>query len=149
MGAAKEKFQNKTMIIIVDGDGLIGSLNPTDSHHSLSQTILVKLSERGAKLIYPVTAIAESVTFFQGRLNKPELANQIIQLVKENLLNIESVGVKTLQNASSFFDFKGNKHNTLFDCIVAAIADEYKADAIFSFDGFYKKKGFKLAAELK
>ena len=86
MGAAKEKFQNKTMIIIVDSDGLIGSLNPTDSHHSLSQTILVKLSERGAKLIYPVTAIAESVTFFQGRLNKPELANQIIQLVKENLL---------------------------------------------------------------
>ena len=136
------------MTIIVDSDGLIGSLNPADSHFSLSQTILSKLAQKGAKLIYPVTVIAESVTFFQGRLNKPELANQIIQLIKENLLNIESVGVKTLQLASSYMDFKGSKHNTLFDCIVAAVAKEYKADAIFSFDGYYKKKGFKLVSQL-
>ena len=30
-----------------------------------------------------------------------------------------------------------------------AVAEEYKADAIFSFDHFYATKGFKLAEDLK
>lgn len=42
-----------------------------------------------------------------------------------------------------------SKHATLFDGIVAAVAEKYQADAIFSFDKFYKRKGFKLASELK
>ncbi len=45
-------------------------------------------------------------------------------------------------------DFKKSKHNTLFDAVVAATAKKYQADAIFSFDKFYKKQGFKLASEL-
>ena len=45
-------------------------------------------------------------------------------------------------------DLKRSKHHTLFDAIVAAVAKKYYADAIFSFDKFYKSKGFKLVSEL-
>ena len=48
----------------------------------------------------------------------------------------------------TYFNPDTSKKNTLFDCTVAAVAEEYKADAIFSFDKFYKSKGFKLASEL-
>lgn len=136
------------MNIIVDSDGLIGSLNPRDKLHIVSQQIAHRLVEKDAKLIYPATVLVETVTFFQGRLNLPYLAEQVIQLINSNQLFIESVDSKILQEAASFMDFKKSKHNTLFDATVAVIALKYKADAIFSFDDFYKKKGFKLASEL-
>lgn len=136
------------MIVIVDSDGLIGSLNINDIHHSVSTKILLALVKKSAKLIYPATTIAESVTFLQGRLNKPELAKEIIDRIKANQLQIEPVDQNVLQEASFLMNFKGSKHNTLFDAIVAATAKKHNADAIFSFDKFYKTHGFLLAQEL-
>ena len=49
---------------------------------------------------------------------------------------------------NDFFDASVSKQDTLFDCIVAAVAKKYGAEAIFSFDKFYQKHGFKLASEL-
>lgn len=137
------------MIVIVDSDGFIGSLNPQDFHYSVTQQVLLKLAERGAKLIYPATVIVETVTFLQGRLNQPKLANQVIKLINNNQFIIESVDGELLQKASLYMDFKRSKRHTLFDAIVAAVAKKHQADAIFSFDKFYKGKGFKLASELE
>src|SRR3989344_5148198 len=136
------------MIVIIDSDGLIGSLNTHDRHYLNSQKISRKLIKNGAKLIYPATVIVETVTLLQGRLNAPKLADQILQLAKNNQLIIAVVDEKIIQEAADIMDFKKSKHNTLFDAVVATIAKKYSADAIFSFDSFYKKKGFKLASEL-
>lgn len=136
------------MTIIVDSDGLIGSLNPSDIHYHRATRTLNKLIQKNSKLIYPVTVIVESVTFLQGRLNNPELAAEIIHLVDMNELDIEPIDVELLQKANIYMDFKRSKHNTLFDAIVVAVALKYNAEAIFSFDDFYKKKGFKLASQL-
>lgn len=136
------------MTIIVDSDGLIGGLDPNDSHYESSLKINENLVKNHARLLYPATVIAESVTFLQGRLNKPDLAYAILQLIKEGNLEIEVVNAETLQKASELMDLKRSKHNTLFDCIVAVVAKEHNADAIFSFDKFYKSIGFKLASEL-
>lgn len=136
------------MIIVVDSDGLIGSINSNDFHHKNSLKIIDILRKKQAKLIYPATTIAESVTFLQGRLNKPQLADVVLNLVKENNLAIEPVDSNLLREASLIINLKGGKHNTLFDAIVAAVAQRHKADAIFSFDKFYKSKGFTLASEM-
>lgn len=136
------------MIIIVDSDGLIGSLNPNDIHYSVSTKILLALVKKSAKLIYPATTIAESVTFLQGLLNKPELAKEIIDRIQTNQLQIEAVDQSVLQEAGLLMNLKRSKHNTLFDAIVATIAKKHNADAIFSFDKFYKTHGFLLASEL-
>lgn len=136
------------MIIIVDSDGFIGSLDPQDQHFTASTQILSKLVKKSAKLIYPATVIVETVTFFQGRLNNPRLAQQVVELVTNKELTIEAVDGEILQKASSFMDFRRSKHDTFFDAVVVAIAEKYRADAIFSFDKFYKSKGFKLASEI-
>ena len=47
----------------------------------------------------------------------------------------------------NYFNPKMSKKNTLFDCVVAAVAKKYKVDAIFSFDDFYKKSGFTLTED--
>ncbi|MBI2616720.1 type II toxin-antitoxin system VapC family toxin [Candidatus Gottesmanbacteria bacterium] len=148
MGIAEEEPENKTVIIIVDSDGFIGSLNTHDFHHKICHTILLKFSEKKAQFIYPATVIIETVTLLQGRLNQPELADQVIQTVKANQIFIEPIDVEILQKASILIDLKRSKHNTLFDAVVASIAKKYDADAIFSFDRFYKRVGFKLAEDM-
>lgn len=137
------------MIIIADSDGLIGISNPNDGHYLNSTNLLKKLNQLNAKFIYPSTAIAEATAILQIRLNKQDSANQIIEFVRSGLFQVEPVDQETLIEASYLLDQKRSKHATLFDAIVAAVAKKYNADAIFSFDRFYKTKGFKLAEDLK
>ncbi len=136
------------MIVIVDSDGLIGISNPEDAHYLVSVGILQKLKMLNARLVYPATTIAESTAVLQIRLNKPDTVKQIIEFTKSGVFQIEPVDQVTLVNAAFFLNKGRSKHATIFDGIVAAIAQKYRADAIFSFDKFYKKKGFKLASEL-
>lgn len=136
------------MIIVVDSDGLIGSLNLDDFHYKNCLKIIEGLRKKQARFIYPATTIVESTTFLQGRLNKPELAGVLLSLVKKRSLEIEPVDDKLLREAILLMNVKGGKHNTLFDAIVAATAQLHHADAIFSFDKFYKSKGFTLASDL-
>lgn len=136
------------MIVIVDADGLIGVSNKEDAHYLESIDLLKKLSQKNAKFIYPSTVIAEATAILQIRLNKQDTADQIIESVKSNLFYIEPVDQETLIDAIAFLAPRRSKHATLFDGIVAAVAKKHEADAIFSFDKFYKNRGFTLASEL-
>lgn len=136
------------MTVIVDADGLIGFSNPEDAHYLTCMKILQKLKKLAAVLIYPATTIAETTAVLQIRLNRQETADQIIEFTESGAFQIESVDQATLINAASFLNKDRSKHVTMFDGIVAAVAQKYQADAIFSFDKFYQKQGFLLASEL-
>lgn len=136
------------MIVIVDSDGLIGISNPEDAHYLICMRVLQKLKKLNARLIYPATTIAESTAVLQVRLNKSDTADQIIEFTKSGVFQIEPVDQAILVKAATFLNKERSKHATIFDGIVAAIAQKHQADAIFSFDKFYKNKGFKLASEL-
>lgn len=136
------------MIVVVDSDGLIASLDLDDKHYPTALLIHSQLSQNKARLIYPATVIVETVTFLQGRLNRPDLAAKLMNQVLENQILVEDVDKEILDQAVKLMNLRLSKHHTLFDCIVAAIAQKHQADAIFSFDHFYKSKKFKLASEL-
>ena len=136
------------MTIVVDSDGLIGLINKDDSHNSISVSILEKLIQKEAMLIYPATVIAEATAILQIRLERPELAAQILKLLLDGKLIIEAVDDMLLKEASLLLKLGMRKHNTLFDAIVASVAKKHKADAIFSFDKWYTKLGFKLAVDI-
>lgn len=132
----------KSPVIIIDSDGLIALLNPSDKHAKRALEILETLNALGARILHPVTVITETATTFQRRLGKPKLAGHLLNMIKDGQLPIETVDERILEEAMSLFDPKGSKKNTLFDAVVAAVAKKRKADAIFSFDGWYKKLGF-------
>ena len=136
------------MIVVVDSDGLIGVSNAQDTHYLASLSLIQRLNQKKVKYLYPATTIAEATAILQIRLNKPDTANQIIESVKLGLFHIEPVDREILVSATTFLKGSASKHTTLFDAIVAAMAQKYHADAIFSFDKFYKKIGFKLAGDL-
>ena len=101
-----------------------------------------------AQVIYPSTAIVESNAFIQRPLNSSASAYGTAVVFTNPEVQVAEVNQQTLKTALKYFSPTTSKKNTLFDCIVAAVADEQKADAIFSFDNFYRKKGFKLASEI-
>jgi predicted nucleic acid-binding protein len=139
---------NKPPIVVVDADAIIAQTNPVDIHHQRADTISQNLIALNAQVVYPVTAVAEAATHIQRVLNSTVGAYGTAQLMTETGAQVAEVTKQTLATALKYFSPTTSKKNTLFDCIVAAVAEEYKADAIFSFDHFYVKRGFELAENL-
>ena len=61
---------------------------------------------------------------------------------------VRAVNHAILSEAGDLFNPNGSKRNTLFDAVVAAIAKRLDADAIFSFDEWYRKIGMTLTDDL-
>ena len=139
---------NKPPIVVVDSDAIIAQTRHDDLHHKTAESITNRLLTLHTRFIYPATAIAEAATHMQRALSNSQGAYNTIQFMTNPKVQIAEINQQTFAKALQYFSSKISKKITIFDCIVAAIAKERKADAIFSFDKFYKKNGFKLATEL-
>ena len=131
------------LLIVGDADAIIAQTDPQDVHHQKATTVSGVLKNKDAQIIYPVTAVLEAATHMQRVLNSTASAYETAVVFSNPNIQIAEVNQDTLKNALNYFSPKTSKKNTLFDCIVAAVAEENKADAIFSFDKFYKTKSFK------
>ena len=139
---------SKPPVVIVDADAIVAQAYPNDSNHQKAVAISNKLNDLGAQVIYPASAVLEATTVLQGRLNSGATAYGTAVVFSDPNVQVAEVSQNTLAKAMNYFSPITSKKNTLFDCVVMAIADEYKANAIFSFDRFYEKKGFKSASDL-
>lgn len=137
-----------TTPIIVDADALIALVDVEDAHAAHAVAIVKQLQEIEVPLLYPTTTIAEAATALQRKLKKPTIVAQIVGAVKAHQFLIEPVDADLLDAAAALFNPYGSKKNTIFDAIVAALAQKHHAQAVFSFDGWYRKQGFKLIPEL-
>lgn len=141
-------MQTTTEIIIVDADGLIALMNEDDINHKKAVIISSMLIKQKTKILVPITALSEAITVAKWKLNKPHLVETLINMCINKTIEIIDITKEILPEAISYFNSNDSKHNTFFDAIIAAITKEQKADAIFSFDKWYKKQGFTLASEL-
>ena len=140
---------NSGPTIIVDADAIIAQINSGDIHHLKVTSLTKKLESSKARFLYPVTAVLEASAHIQRVLGSTPKAYAVARSLIETNSEVIEVNKQTYKNALDFFMPTTSKKNTLFDCIIAAIAKEYHADAIFSFDKFYPKNGFKLASDLQ
>lgn len=134
--------------VVADADALIALVNEADALHQSAVAISQHLVAMNAQVVFPVTAIAEAVTTLQRKLNEPNIVRQVLRLIHRGDLLMCPVSPEVIKEAGSLFNPAGSKQDTLHDAIIAAVAQRLKADAIFSFDGWYKRKGFTLAGEL-
>ena len=140
---------NKPLIVIVDADAIIAQADPNDKHHLTATKISKFLANTKAQVIYPATAITESNAYIQRVLNSTASAYGTAVIFTDPSVQVAEVNQEVIKNALEFFRPTTSKKNPLFDCIIAAIAKEKQADAIFSFDKFYPRNGFKLASDLQ
>lgn len=139
----------KNPTVVVDADAIVAQAHSRDANHMKAVQISKNLKRMNAQLVYPATAICEAVTVLQHKLTSTATAYGTAVVFADPNLQVVEVSQKTIARAiNNFFQPATSKKNILFDCIVLDSAEKYKADAIFSFDRFYKKQGFKLAEEL-
>lgn len=138
----------KQLRIIGDADGLIAFINPHDASNQHAQEIISFLEREQASLSFPTTTIAETVTTLQRKHASPPLAQLVVDQCRSGKLQLVPVDEAVIALASTLFTPHGSKQNTFFDAIVAALAKQQQADAIFSFDDWHRKQGFTLAGEL-
>lgn len=135
-------------LIIGDADAIIALSSDVDANHERAKRIVRHFTTVRASILFPVTAICEATTAIQRKFGNPEAADHIVRRLQEGSFATQSVDRDTLLQALTLFHPHGSKQNTLFDAVVAAVAWQTQADAIFSFDRWYKKIGFSLAGDL-
>lgn len=135
-------------IVVGDADALIGLVLENDPHHIRTKQISEYLQKKRITIIFPVTAFPEAITSLKRASNQPEKAHLINEQYLAGEFNVEFIDEAVMRRAAEIFDKAVSKQNTLFDAIVAATAEKLEADAIFSFDDWYPKLGFKLAGDL-
>lgn len=139
---------NKPSLVIADADALIALAHPEDANHTRARSLNQTLDDQEIDILFPTTAIIEAVTTLQRKLTKPQIASLIVEKTQAGAIAIQAVDQEILILATSLFAPHGSKQNTLFDAVVAAVAKDLKADAIFSFDQWYKKIGLTLISDL-
>jgi predicted nucleic acid-binding protein len=139
--------ESNNTLIIIDADAIISFVAVNDVNHARAKTLMRQLAATNAYLLFPSTAICEAVTVLIRKLKRPEDAARLLEKFQNGEFHIQSVDDKIINLAASLFNPHGSNRNTLFDAVIAAIAKRYKANAIFSFDEWYKKQGFTLAVD--
>lgn len=133
--------------ILLDSDALVAKLEEADAWHEKSLEIFTRLIHAKVVFYIAATTISEVVTTIQRRYNRPKLSTELFHQLLVEEINIISVDREVLAAAYKYFAASKSKKNTTFDVINAAVYKKYNLDAIFSFDGFYKKSGLKLVTD--
>ncbi len=132
--------------IIVDSDALIALSLISDANHEKAVKISESWAKRGYTFIFPNTMLLETMTSLKRARNEPKIAHLINrQFLSKGAFNVLYVDEEIQTKAGKLFDSAGSKQNTPFDAVIAASAEVTEADAIFSFDNWYPKLGYKLA----
>ena len=135
-------------IVVCDADVLIALYLKNDALHEKIIGYNRKFIKGNMRMIFPNTAIAEAITTLHRKLSSSTAATLLNKHYKEGKFEVEYISEEIMQRAAEFYNPQGSRQNTFFDAIVAATAEYLSADAIFSFDGWYKKLGFQLAMDL-
>ena len=136
-------------IIVGDADVLVALYFKKDILRKKVLEISKQFLETGTSIIFPNTAIAEGITTLHRKLSNSTAADLLNQDYKKRVFEVEYVDEYIMREAAEIYNPRGSKQSTFFDAIVAATAKKINTDAIFSFDNWYKKLGFKLASDLE
>lgn len=139
---------SKVQVVVADTDAIIAQIFLDDAHHQKALILSSRLVKAGALIIFPATCVAEAATTLQRKYSNPHLAAAVLETFSDPKMTVVNIDQAILKEAREFFDPSASKHKTIFDCIVATIAKRYNANAIFSFDSWYTKLGFKLVSDL-
>lgn len=136
-------------LVVGDADVLIALISEDDTLHKRAVSVNSFLLASKINIIFPNTAVAEAITSFQRKLSKPKHALFLKDQYLNGVFRVLYVNKKITELAAKLCNPYGSKKNTFFDAIVAATAKKINGDAIFSFDRWYKKLGFKLVEDLE
>ena len=130
--------------ILVDADALVALVKSDEPNHKKALNISESLQKSGCTWYVSPFTIGEVITVISHKINQTT-AKKVLRQLRKLELNLLSLKDEYVQLADGWFDKQNKKGTSYFDCYNMALMERYKnqIDAIFSFDGIYKRNGFK------
>lgn len=149
----------KRLLVIGDADVLVAIADPLDDHHARTKKLLRGLIQHRARAFFPITAVCEAITVLQSKRVKrgeswvvrPEEAKYLVEKIQSGAVPLLPISKEMFLLALKTYEQENLAYtigNTLFDALVAAIANQHRADAVFSFDHWYIQMSLKAAYEV-
>lgn len=136
-------------IVVGDADSLIALINDRDAHHAKARTIVSALGQKNYTILYPNTAILESITALKRKLNLTAKAQLLARQFLQGAFMVLWVDEEIQKDAlARLVSEARSKQHTVFDSIVVSCAKRVAADGILSFDRWYQTLAIPLAEEL-
>lgn len=135
--------------ILVDADALVALVKTNDLNHQKALNISKSLQRKGCAWYVSPFTIGEVVTVVSHKIDQITARNVLKELRKQNLNQLD-LKDEYSHLADDWFAKQNKKGTSYFDCYNMALLERYKKqlNAIFSFDGVYKRNGFKMADEI-
>lgn len=135
--------------VLVDADALVALVKSDEQNHKRALTISRTLQKKSCTWYISPFTIGEVVTVISHKVNQATAKKVLKELRKQNL-NLLTLKDKYIHLADDWFNKQSKKGTSYFDCYNMALLERYKNqfNAIFSFDGVYKRNGFKIAEEI-
>lgn len=135
--------------VLVDADALVALVKDNEQNHKRALTISETLQKKGCVWYISPFTIGEVVTVISHKINQATAKKVLEELRKQNL-NLLTLKDEYIHLADNWFNKQSKKGTSYFDCYNMALLERYgkQLNAIFSFDGVYKRNGFKTAEEI-
>ena len=140
---------NNRLHIFVDTDAFVALAVANDTYHEKALTLLNAIHKRLVIFFTSNYVFAESVTVISQRASH-DAALQYIDAMQslENPFIIERADDDIEDEAIRIFKQQTSKNISYVDCTNMAFMAHLQADAIFSFDGGYRKNRLTLVSDL-
>lgn len=135
--------------IFVDTDAFVALTVDTDENHEKALSLLQKLDERQVTFLTSNFVFSESITVISIRSSHATAVGFIDKMLSsDNPFEIKRADYADEEEAIKIFKAQTSKNTSFVDCLNMVYMNWRNQDAIFSFDGVYKKKGFTRVIDL-
>jgi len=133
---------NSSQMVLVDSDAFIAWLVEDDLLHKEAVGVLKTLQETKQVTVTTNLVVAETATVLSNRVGQDQ-ARAFLDFVEK--LPIIHITEALQAEALKLFRQQATKGTSVVDCCNVAVVKSFHIASIFSFDGFYRKQGLKIA----
>lgn len=132
-------------MIFIDSDAFIGLVKEDDAHYSQTQRIFSRLYEEKYEYITSNYVFSEVITVLSLRVGH-EAAVSFINTIKDTQSQYQVVWIneEIEEKTIEIYKKQTSKNVSFVDCTNMALMELHNIPLIFSFDGIYRKNGYKM-----
>ncbi len=138
-----------TQAIFIDSDAFVALFRHDDTNHKKAVTLFDQLKNQSTTFITSNYVFSESITVISQKVGHGIAVAYINTMISEDAqFLIKRADEFIEEEALEIFKAQTSKNTSFVDCTNMAFLKKLHADAIFSFDGIYRKNGFMLLEDL-
>lgn len=142
-------MNNRLLYVFVDTDAFVAAMKQDDPNHQRAKELFEKLKPRSTSFMTSNYVLAEVITVLSQRVSHEVAVGYMDTMTSvESTMMIHQVDAALDTQAREIFRVQTSKNISYVDCTNIALVRSLDLDAIFSFDGAYRKNKLPLVEDL-